>query len=330
MKIICLKLSDSEIRAQDWDDYVFNSDNGTIFQTQRFLSYHQKDKFPDHSLVFMKKDRIVALMPATLSLQGGERILSSHSGSSWGGLVWQNPLKYEEALEVSNLITDYAVQNDFTGVEIKLSPLVYQKTPDDSLVFCLLTNGYRYSNRELTSVITFNEAPYQKSVDYSVRKAVNKSIKLGVKVEENSEDWTGFHQLLSQNLAAKGAKPTHTLAELVKLKELFPDKINLWNAYLEGELVGGICNWEVKSGYWLIFYSCYQQEYISHRILNRLFFEFCDYCHRQNSKHLDFGTSSINMNVNEGLIKFKELYTAYGVFRDTLFLNFKEQNVHSQ
>jgi len=262
-------------------------------------------------------------MPATISLQSGNRILSSHSGSSWGGLVWQNPLKYEEALEISNLIRDYADQNDCMGVEIKLSPLVYQNSPNDSLTFCLLKAGFSYCNRELTSIITFKETPYLQSVDYSVRKGVNKSIRLGVTVEENSQDWDNFYRLLSQNLAAKSAKPTHTFAELIKLKELFPDKINLWNAYLKGELVGGICNWEVKPRYWLIFYSCYEQKYISYRILNRLFFEFCDYCHSKRCKHLDFGTSSIKMNVNEGLINFKELYTAYGVFRDTLYLELK-------
>ena len=38
-----------------WDAFVASSNNGTLFHTRKFLSYHPKDRFLDHSLVFEKK-----------------------------------------------------------------------------------------------------------------------------------------------------------------------------------------------------------------------------------------------------------------------------------
>ena len=39
---------------------------------------------------------------------------------------------------------------------------------------------------------------------------------------------------------------------------------------------------------------------------------------RRSFQYLDFGTSTLNMEPNWGLIKFKENFGALGFFRDTL------------
>ena len=62
MKITVRKFTAKD--TKDWDDFVNQSNNGTIFHLRSFLSYHIDRKFIDHSLIFEKKGRIIALFSA--------------------------------------------------------------------------------------------------------------------------------------------------------------------------------------------------------------------------------------------------------------------------
>ena len=48
-----------------WDRFVYQSVNGTIFHTCQFLSYHPKGRFEDASLIFRQEAELFALFPAT-------------------------------------------------------------------------------------------------------------------------------------------------------------------------------------------------------------------------------------------------------------------------
>ncbi|MDP7071962.1 MAG: GNAT family N-acetyltransferase, partial [Candidatus Marinimicrobia bacterium] len=50
--------------AELWDTFVQESNNGTLFHTRKFLSYHPSDRFKDRSLIFLKKGNPIALLPA--------------------------------------------------------------------------------------------------------------------------------------------------------------------------------------------------------------------------------------------------------------------------
>jgi hypothetical protein len=41
-----------------WDTFVKTSVNGNIYHTRRFLSYHDKNKFEDCSILIYKNERI--------------------------------------------------------------------------------------------------------------------------------------------------------------------------------------------------------------------------------------------------------------------------------
>jgi len=308
----------TDITDEQWDNYVLNSDNGTLFNQKKFLNYHRNGKFHNIPLLFMKRDKIIAINNFALVERNNQNILSSYPGASWGGFVSKKPLTYQQTLEILNLTIDYAIHNKVSAIEITLPPRIYQNTPNDTLTFCLLKHGFTYKNRELTSIVDLRKGKYH--INRSVRKAVNKSHEAGIITKRDSSNWQLFFDCLSNNLAEKKSNTTHTFNELLYLKRQFTDKIELWSAYKDNIFVGGLCNWELKKGHWLIFYSCCKKEFTSYRILNRLFYESIDYYYNNDSMYVDFGTSSINMKVSEGLINFKELYSAYGIFRDTLYL----------
>ena len=45
-----------------WDSFVLKANNGTIFHLRKFLSYHPKDRFKDHSLEISLKVFLRQLM----------------------------------------------------------------------------------------------------------------------------------------------------------------------------------------------------------------------------------------------------------------------------
>ena len=46
------------LNANQWDKFVHSSNNGTIFHLKQFLNYHPEERFIDHSLVIIKREKI--------------------------------------------------------------------------------------------------------------------------------------------------------------------------------------------------------------------------------------------------------------------------------
>ena len=84
--------------SSQWDDFVQSSKNGTVFHTRKFLSYHINRKFNDHSLCFKKKNNLVAIFPAAIIKENNHKILFSHPGTSFGGLVIHKNLSMNDIL----------------------------------------------------------------------------------------------------------------------------------------------------------------------------------------------------------------------------------------
>ena len=62
-----------------WDSFVSSSKNGTFISTRDYLEYHS-DRFTGHSLLFFRKGRLVALLPANIK----DDVLYSHGGLTFG------------------------------------------------------------------------------------------------------------------------------------------------------------------------------------------------------------------------------------------------------
>src|SRR5690349_11144509 len=77
-----------DVDADAWDRFVDESANGTFMHTRRFLSYHPPQRFHDHSLLFLdESQKLRAVFTAAEVLDKGRRILKSHPGATYGGLV---------------------------------------------------------------------------------------------------------------------------------------------------------------------------------------------------------------------------------------------------
>ena len=96
-----------------WDDFIFKSNNGTIFHTQEFLNYHQNKKFVNHSLLFFDKDILLAVLPAAVIKDNKKSILHSHPGASFGGIAYNQNLNFTIYSNLISCLEKYCIDNKF-------------------------------------------------------------------------------------------------------------------------------------------------------------------------------------------------------------------------
>lgn len=309
---------------KSWEEFVWTANNGTIFHTRRFLSYHPGDRFVDNSLMAYKKGRLVALIPAVNVDENGKRILFSHRGASYGGFVVKDTLSIKDAFELVEALTHHAKEQGFGGVDMTPPPQVYLRRPSNYIDFALVQSGYTYRKREVSSVIPldFGRDEILDTFNEGSRRAVRRGKKLGVIVRE-SEDYADFYEILQRNLRLRhNVTPTHTLDELLLIRQLFPDRIKLFAAYKDKVMVAGVVMFVCNPRVVLAFYISHNDDLQEFRGVNVLFHDIIDWGIAEGYGFLDFGIFTVNEDPNWGLARFKESFGAQGIFRDSLRILF--------
>ena len=303
----------------EWDSFVWEANNGTMFHTRRFLSYHPPGRFQDFSLAFKKRGRILALLPAVKIDRGNSAILSSHGGASYGGFVVKPTLSVRDAFDLVDALLGYAKKQKFDGVELTAPPQIYWQKPSNYLDFALFQRNFLYKKREISSVAPLISDPEKVLSMFTSesRRAVRRAMKLEVRIQI-SYQFEDFYRILEKNLKMRhNVKPTHTLDELITLKEIMPHRIHLVGAYLEEKMIAGVVLFFCNPRTNLAFYITHNEEYQQYRPVNLLFYRIFQDSIREGFKYFDFGIFTVDMEPNWGLGHFKEGFGAQGVFRDT-------------
>ena len=298
-----------------WEEFVDKSNNGTLFHLRKFINYHPSNKFIDNNLLFYKKNKIISVLPAVKK----NKELISHPGTSIGSFIILSDLSFADALEVVNQFVLYIRKNKFDRIQITQPPSIYNYKYSNYIDFALLQNGFKYFKREITSILFLesdNERNLQKFKP-SHRTAVRKAQKSGLIIKQ-SNNYEQFYSILQKNLITRhGAKPTHTLDEIIKLNKLFPDRINLFCAYYNQKMIAGVINFITNNNVILAFYISHDKKYQHLRPINLLFYKIFKWAIDKNFKIFDFGIFTVDEKPNLGLARFKENFGASGQFRDT-------------
>ena len=150
---------DTEENVALWDQWVADSNNGTIFQTLQFLTYHPTDRFINHHLCIYKRNKLFAVMPgAEVSEEGGPAFVS-YPGASYGGMVVSSDCHLEDAVRLVDTLVAYIRTAGFTRIDLTLPPTPYYQTPHQTLDFALVHAGFQYRKRELTNIVSLNIPP---------------------------------------------------------------------------------------------------------------------------------------------------------------------------
>lgn len=304
----------------EWDRFVQQSNNGTIFQSQKFLTYHPKKRFINTSLLFVESEKIVAVMPATTINDGGKLIFSSHGGASFGGII-HNSLGLSRATAIVELLLEHLKEKKVNIVRLTPSPIIYHRKPNQEIEFALYRKGFRFKKRELTSVLKVSNEDIKSLFKAEARTAMRKALKAGVTIRKCAE-YKDFYTLLQNNLQNRyKVNPVHSYKELMNLVKMFPEDISLSAAYLDKVMIAGVVNFKCNQQVALAFYISQDYKYQELRPLNLLFYEIMQDLQKNEYYYYDLGLFTVNMEPNWGLGKFKESLGTTGVFRDYYELN---------
>lgn len=311
----------SKLTDEDWDKFVEQSDNGTLFHKRAFLKYHPKDRFRDASFYVTKNGKLLSVFTAALIERDGKKILASHPGASYGGFVYKSDLNFKEAHELVDILIEYGSSFKADRIQLTIPPIIYQTKYSNYIDFALYRKGFAYLKRDVSSIVQldFDKDRLLETFRAEARTATKKAVRQGIEIVE-CELFDEYYQILKKNLKLRhNVNPAHTLEELKLLKKMFPAKIRLWGAFLREKLTAGVCNFSVNSNVVLAFYISHDEAYQEYRPVNLLFYEIMKQYQNEGFRFLDFGIFTVNMEPNWGLGRFKENFGARGIFRDTFY-----------
>jgi len=309
--------------AELWDDFVWRSNNGTFFHLQRFLSYHPVGRFNFHHLLFYRGEKLLAVLPA--ALMDEEKTLESPIGASYGGFVLPL-LKYVENERLVDALLEYSARQGFSKILLTPAPFIYQKRITQDIDYALAFKGFDFERHYISHAIQLEETDnFTKYFSSTVRRYIHQCQRnrdLSIELCEHHSGLDEFYPILLKNKARHGAKPTHTLDELHRLKQLLPDNIFLFLVRLKGKAIGGslvlLCNPRVA----LCFYNMLDYEFEAYHPIHYVMDEVVRWAIRKGCKYVDIGVSQNVQHENQmtpaySLVEFKEKFAAKGILRST-------------
>lgn len=222
-------------KREEWDTFVFESSSGTFLHTRKFLEYHG-DRFTDRSImIYQEKRGLIAVLPSADGSISGEVI--SHPGITFGGLLHTGETDLHDFLDIFATVCMYYRNAGFKKLIYKAVPHIYQRNFNDHDLYALWKSGSTVISRSPSSTLIPNRArPMSNRKMRMIRKKLEE-----ITIEANSPEYQTFWEILTTNLQTKYSRfPVHSIEEISKLKNIFPDEITLNVAKFSNQVLGGI------------------------------------------------------------------------------------------
>ena len=298
----------SSEQADVWDAFVAHSRNAPFLFQRGYMDYH-RDRFEDHSLIIRTDDGEIA---ALLAAHRKETTLASHNGLTYGGFVVDINMKVARMIDVFASTIVFLQRSGFAELIYKTVPHIYHETPSEEDRYALfLSNATRHLSAPTVVV------PRDARLNYQERRkrGVNKARKQHIEILEN-DNLQDYWTILEENLAAAhAARPVHSVAEILLLKDRFPKNIRLFSAFERQTMIAGVLIYESR--------RVAHTQYIASTPRGKevgaldLLFDALLTGHYAEKPYFDFGTSAEpGGKVNAGLIDQKEGFGARAVVQD--------------
>lgn len=224
----------------NWNAFIGQAKNATFLFHRDFMEYH-KDRFQDFSLLIFENEKLIAVLPANRV----EKIVYSHQGLTYGGLVYATKLKGEKIETILDVVLSFFKANGLQSFYLRSIPLFYVINGNAEIDFFLIRKGAFLDHKEMNLAINL-------AIPLTISKSKLKHFR---KIEELDIEWVEEQQLesfwelvLEPRLSEKyNAKPVHSLLEISKLKANFPNNIKQFSAYYDGDIIAGITLFETET-----------------------------------------------------------------------------------
>lgn len=297
--------------AAQWDTLCAESWQGTFLHTRRFLSYHGT-RFVDRSLIIVKDGRWLGLFPAAVQAGG----VCSHPGATYGGVVHAGGLQGELMIRALEAIADHCRREGASKLLYKAVPTIYHRIPAEDDLYALFRLGAKRVRCDLSSTIDLanRRRPAERR-----RRGQRRALAAGVRVSEAPAALGEFWMVVESNLASRhDARPVHSLPEISRLVELFPESIRLLVARIGERVVAGTLLFVTATAVHAQYIAA-TGEGLTLSALDAVFTAAIDLAGEAGCRWFDFGTSNEQEGryLNEGLYTFKSEFGGGGKVYET-------------
>jgi hypothetical protein len=232
-----MKVTARPYSAQDvtrWDDFVDTSWNGTFLHTRRFLAYHGS-RFEDVSLLLEAGGKLVGVLPAAVDPLMNQRVVS-HPGATFGGIVHCG-LQGQAMIAALGAAANFYREQGFSSLRYKVVPHIFHRVPSSDDLYALYHHGSCRYRCDLGAVLDY-QVPHL--VSQRRLRGRKKAARSGVVIVRGRDLLCDFWPILETVLDKKyGVTPTHSLAEMQQLCDLFPT-IDCVAAQVHGQTIAGV------------------------------------------------------------------------------------------
>ena len=314
-EILTVHRYDASLR-EEWDAFAAECKNFTFLFLRGYIDYNPR--FTDHSLLFRRGGKLVALLPACID---GDT-LASHGGLTYGGFLVKKDAAVADVADAFSALRSYLKKNT-SVTKIKYSPVphTYATYPAEEELYMLFRYDARLVARRISSVVWQKEA-----LPFSTlrRRKVKVAQKAGFTIVADN-DFAAFWAVLQENLQkVYNAAPVHSLAEIELLAGRFPENIKLFRVVDNaGETVAGTVIYVTG--------RVARVQYIGSVDKGRengaldILFDYLLHSEYAEKEYFDFGTSVEEGGrvLNKGLIFQKEGFGGRAVVYDSYELDIK-------
>ena len=305
-----------------WDEFVIdNSKNSTFLHTRKFFKHNEANNENDYSFLFYKKNKLIALLPATAYLESENKVFNSHQRSTYGGFVLSKDIAVTDFDFIIQLLIDLLISEGFNEVVIRPSFSIYHTELSNEQEYLLWKNRFEIKTRELELAINLKEDIELEYSD-STKRNIKKAKKNEITVEE-SNDLDSYWVIVEKNLLKFSKQPVHSVNDIKRLRELVGDNcVRLFCAKHKGKIIAGILAFVANSNVLHAQYIASDNDFQELRPLNAVIDYIAKQAQQESFKYFNLGmvTEPGGVDLNEGLCKFKEGFGAKGVLRETMHL----------
>lgn len=264
------------------------------------MTYHA-DRFKDYSLMVFNGKKLVAILPANID----GNIVHSHQGLTYGGLILAPKVRFQSVALAFKAILIYLKTNGVEYLHIKQLPAMYCSQPSEELDYLLFMVEAELTRVDLSS--TIYDLNTTKISSSGRKDGYRKGKNHNLQIRETTDLSAFWNQILVPHLEVTHAvKPTHSLEEMQRLQELFPNQIRQFDVYYNEEIVGGTTLFITPN----VVHTQYIAANENRQKLGTLDYLFF-YLIQEKFKHVkyfDFGISNTNQgkDLNNGLLYWKE------------------------
>lgn len=224
--------------ADVWNEFVKNSRNATFLFYRQYMDYHS-DRFTDCSWLAYKNNRLAAILPANVTVDG---VLHSHQGLTYGGwLLPKNHINGADLLDIFNASVEIWRKSGLRALDYKTLPQFYSRQPSEEDRYALFMLGATLCECNMSATINLREEPKFNKMQ---RRHLAKASRLPFSVEQTF-DLPAFMEMVRVCLKERhNEEPVHTAEEMELLRSRFPDNIKFFVTMFDGHPQAGVCVYE--------------------------------------------------------------------------------------